>query len=126
MPIFGLAVVIAVVLGVIGELSCRQQAEDLVHQRGDAVLEGVAEQVEERQRAKEVFAQLLAGNDDLISAVEKGDKIGISQVLVPLKTDLNLGFVFRVYDGEGQELSRLGGIETAGSPVPWSSPPSPA
>lgn len=39
-PIFGLAVLIAIVLAVIGDLSARRQAEDLVRQRGNTVLEG--------------------------------------------------------------------------------------
>lgn len=109
-PIFGLAVVTTIVLALTGDLSARRQAQGLVIQRGNTVLEGVTDQVEERRRAKEVFAQLLAGDDRLTSAVEAGDNVGAAQVLVPLKAELSLGFI-DVYDREGQELAQLGESE---------------
>ncbi len=109
-PIFGLAVVTTIVLALTGDLSARRQAEGLVIQRGNTVLEGITEQIEERRRTKEVFAQLLAGDDRLVSAVEAGDTIGAAQVLVPLKTELSLGFI-DVHDREGQEFTKLGASE---------------
>ncbi len=109
-PIIGLALTTAIVLSGIGDFSSRRQAETLVDQRGAVVLQGIADRVEDRRRSKEVFARLLADDPRVISAVERTDKVALAQALVPLKTELGLGFV-GVHTEYDREIIELGESE---------------
>ena len=106
-PIIFLVLIGSASISVIEEIAARRHTEVLVNQRGSTVLEGIAKRLEERQRAKEIFAQLLADQKGLATVVEQENKIGLAQLLVPLKTKLGLGFI-EVYTKDQRELLDLG------------------
>ncbi|MBI3969089.1 MAG: PAS domain-containing protein, partial [Chloroflexi bacterium] len=97
----------ALVLLQIEELSAAWQAEALVSQRGASVLAGITKRIEERQHAKQIFAQLLADQGGLAEAVERRDPIGTAQLLVPLRTRLELGSI-AVFNDDQSELFYTG------------------
>jgi len=95
----------AVTLGIIEEASTGAQAELLIEQRGTTVLGEIGQRLQERQRAKEIFSQLLAQDSGVIAALENDppDRAGLARVLVPLKAKLGLGFI-SVHTNQGTEL----------------------
>ncbi len=104
------AVVVLVIFGgALGleEFADQRQAALLVNRRGDSVLQGITRRLQERERAKTVFAQLLAEDERVGYFTEHGDAIGLAQVLVPLRAKLELQHI-DVYAGDGQHLLNLG------------------
>jgi diguanylate cyclase (GGDEF)-like protein len=89
------------------ELSVRSQADHLVVQRGTTVVSGIEQRLSESQRAKEVYAQLLADQDGVVRNTATVDKIGLAQVLLPEKAKLALERI-SVYTADSRELLRLG------------------
>src|ERR1700730_15164204 len=89
------------------ELSVRAQTENLVAQRGQTVLGGIELQLTERERAMQVYAQLLADQSDVVLNTDAADKIGLAQVLLPQKAKLDLERI-AVESPGGQELIRVG------------------
>ncbi|MCL1473440.1 putative bifunctional diguanylate cyclase/phosphodiesterase [Argonema antarcticum] len=97
----------AVSQSIFSNFSIARQAELLVNRRGVTVLEGIANSVQERRKSKEIVAELLASRKDLATAVKKGDKNALSQMLTPLQTKLKLGDI-HIYDRNGGEILHLG------------------
>jgi len=85
----------------------RQQAEQQARQRASAELGGIADQIEELRQTAEAYAQLLAADAALISAVTARQTVEIAQVLLPLKAKLELSYLF-VYDRQRQPLLQVG------------------
>ena len=65
----------------------------LVQQRSARVMTGLEQRLDDRRRAKEVFAQLVAAQEGLAEAVGGDDPVAVAQLLVPLKARLRLGIV---------------------------------
>jgi diguanylate cyclase (GGDEF)-like protein len=89
------------------ELSVRTQSEQLVAQRGAAVITGIEQQLTERERAKRIYAQLLADQDGVPASTSDGDVVGLAQALAPEKAKLDLERI-AIYGPNGDELLRLG------------------
>ena len=89
------------------ELSVRGQSEQLVGQRGAAVITGIEQQLTERERAKRIYAQLLADQDGVAASTSEGDVVGLAQALAPEKAKLDLERI-AIFQSNGQELLRLG------------------
>ena len=85
------------------ELSIRAQTENLVAQRGQTVLGGIEQQLTERERAMQVYAQLLADQSGVVLNTDAADKIGLAQVLLPQKAKLDLERIAIQLPG-GQDL----------------------
>jgi signal transduction histidine kinase/ActR/RegA family two-component response regulator len=96
--------------GVIGELSARGQMEQLAGRRVTTVLDGIGQRLQERQRAQELFAAVLADQQSVAAGVERGDSVELAQVLAPVQARLGLGRVtVYVQDGRaGRELLHMG------------------
>ncbi len=92
------------------EFSVRRQQDALVTQRGQTVLAGIVSRMQDRQRAKEIFAQLLADQPGLPQLIERRDTVGLAQILVPLKSKLGLGQI-ELYHSGGKPLLSLGSNE---------------
>jgi len=97
----------AVSQSVFSNFSSTKQAELLLNRRGVTVLEGIANSVQERRKSKEIVAQLLADRNGLSTAVKKGDKSGLAQMLIPLKAKLGLESI-HIYDKNADEILHLG------------------
>ncbi len=110
-PIFVLVAMLTTSMAILQGLSVRAQVNLMVDQRARAVLEGITERVQERQRSKHVFAQLLADETGLAIATESADKIALTRILVPLQTKLELGRI-TIYAEDGRELLYLGARQT--------------
>jgi len=89
------------------ERSVRRQQETLVAQRGQAVLAGIMRRTEDRQRATQGLARLLADRPGLAELVERADTAGLARVLAPLRSRLDLGRI-EVYARDGSSLLLLG------------------
>lgn len=120
-PIFVLVLLATLGLGAAQQFSARRQAELLVSQRGTTVLEEIAQRLQDRQRSREIFAQLLTEQDGLAMAIEQGDRVSAGRVLVPLKVKLGLERL-TVYSGNGQELLDLGLAGDTGVTAPLVTP----
>lgn len=71
-----------------------------------SVQAGVAQRLSERQRAKEIFAQLLAEEPGLADWLEVADQDQMARLLVPLKARVGLDRI-SVFDNGGTEVLRL-------------------
>lgn len=89
------------------EFSVRRQQDALVAQRGQTVLAGIVSRMQDRKRAKQIYAQLLADEAGIAQVIERSDPIGLAQILVPLKTKLELGRI-EAYSLGGKPLLALG------------------
>src|SRR5574341_1118691 len=89
------------------ERSMRRQQDALVTQRGQTVLAGIMSRLQDRQRAKQIFAQLLADQPEIARLIDRRDRVGLAQVLVPLKAKLGLGQI-EVYGANRAPLLALG------------------
>ncbi|MBI3969375.1 MAG: PAS domain-containing protein, partial [Chloroflexi bacterium] len=118
-PIISLAAVAVLGVGTVEEVSTRTHAELLVSQRATTVLDGIEERLEEQKRTQESFARLLISEPGLATAVEQSDRIGLAQILVPLRAAVRIEQV-TVYTGDGRELLRLGDRALHGGPAPLS------
>jgi diguanylate cyclase (GGDEF)-like protein/PAS domain S-box-containing protein len=107
LPVLLMVLIAAACLYATEEIAERREAEVLVEQRAQTVLDTVSQRVRERQRAKEVFAHLLAGDGVLPDLTADGDAVGLAQLLVPLQVKLGLGRI-AVYDSGGAPLIALG------------------
>jgi len=114
LPFILVALAATLGLGVVGDASSRSLATTLVRQRGETVLSGVGDRLRERQQAKVVFAQLLAGNEQLALAVSQGDTVRLAQLLVAERSRLGLSNI-DVYDNAGVRLLSLGPASQVGT-----------
>jgi diguanylate cyclase (GGDEF)-like protein len=89
------------------ELSIRSQSERLVAQRGATVIEAIEQQLAERERAKRIYAQLLADQGGVAASTTAVDLVGLAQALAPEKAKLDLERI-AIHQLNGQELLRLG------------------
>jgi hypothetical protein len=87
--------------------SARGQTDYLLARRGATVLDAIEQRLAERQRAKQVYAQLLADQSGVVANTAIADKIGLAQVLLPEKAKLDIERV-AVYTADGNELLSLG------------------
>lgn len=113
-PLVGIGVTALLVTGIAAELTTRDLSNELTHLRGVNVLDGIEQRVAERQRSKEVFAQLVADEEGIATLLRERDVVGLAEQLVPLRARLELSTV-SVYDDAGEVLLELGlpsGIDT--------------
>ncbi len=111
-PSAALILIALIGLGAIQELTTRRQVETLVGQRGESVLGGIAQRLQERRRANVIFSQLLANDSSLAALVEQHNSAGLAQSLVPQQARLGVGRI-TVYDNDGRPLLQLG-VDHAG------------
>lgn len=97
-------------------LIAREEAV-IVERRTLAVLDGTLREVEQRKRAKEVFARLMADEPGLAAAARAEDRVELARILVPLQSALGLGFI-EVADQAGHSLVELGTDPHLVSPEP--------
>jgi len=107
LPMIALVLLGAIGLAVMGGVVVGDQAESLVGLHGDSVLAGLEAQLHDRQRSKEVFAELMAEESGVAFAVQESDKVGLARLMVPRQAKLGLGHIV-VRTSSGQELLRLG------------------
>lgn len=103
-PVVGLVVAAALVLGLAQEYSEQVQIRNLADNRGAMMLEGILEQLAERHRVQQAFADLLAHQTNLADAVEAEDPIRLAQLLVPLQTELGLDHILVYSQGRKRLL----------------------
>lgn len=106
-PIIALVLISLGSLSAIEERAVYRQTEELVHQHGDVLLAGITQRLDDLQRAKRIYAQLLAEQPSLPQAVEEDSQVSLTQILVPWKSSLRLGRI-EIYNKKGQPLLRLG------------------
>jgi diguanylate cyclase (GGDEF)-like protein len=107
MPVLILVLSGAISLSLIDSFLARRQVEGLVSQRAAAVVAGVAQRLEERQRAQALLAQVLAAQPDLAGAVERGDVPALTRELAPLQAGMEAGST-AVIGTDGRPLVQFG------------------
>ncbi len=100
------AVVTAASIAVLGEVAVARMTDDLLVDQAQAVADSATGRLEDRRRAKEVFAQLLANDPDLVRAVASRDEQEVAAVVVPMRARLDLSRV-AVFDLDGDVLLAL-------------------
>jgi diguanylate cyclase (GGDEF)-like protein len=106
-----LPVVVLVAVGSVGitsieDFATRRQIEQLTHQKGSIVLQGILQRLQDRKKAKALFVELLAEQPDLATLIETTDRRQLTQLLLPLKIKLGIDFV-KVYDVQKRNLLLL-------------------
>ncbi|MBD2184596.1 EAL domain-containing protein [Planktothrix sp. FACHB-1355] len=97
--------------GVFSNLSISKQLELLVNQRGTTVLEGILKSLEEKRRSKEIFAHLLADENGLPQAVQRGDKVALTKIVTPVRQKLGVGGI-DIWTKNSREMMDLNLPET--------------
>ncbi|MCL4466731.1 MAG: EAL domain-containing protein [Chloroflexi bacterium] len=106
-PLAIIVVVAGTMVGLLNWQADRHEADVLAKQRAAAELGSIGERVAELQHAEEAYAQLLASDEHLATAVFDGDVVEVARVLLPLKPKLDLQYLY-VYDAENQALLQVG------------------
>lgn len=106
-PITALVLLAGVGVVAMQGLTARRQAETLSDRRATMVLQSITTNLSQRQRAKEVWAQLLAGTPGLPEAIAARDQATLARILAPLQANLE-GDRVRIYGSTGEELVSLG------------------
>ena len=89
------------------QVRASRQAEALIQQRGAAILSGVTENLDERQRALEVSARLLAQHGQVARHAAAGNASALARELGPLQETLGIGRI-TVLGQTGTEIVHLG------------------
>src|SRR6476659_2253613 len=87
-PTVALALMAWVGLWTVAQLSARESSGSLGTESGGALVEQLAAQIRDKQRLQESLVQLIADDRDLATLVERRDRIGLAQALLPLRTRL--------------------------------------
>lgn len=106
-PLMGIAVVSILLSAVLNEISATGQADGLVRQRGQTVLAGLAERLQERETEQLVYGGLIATSEVTVDSIARADAVGAAQALIPRRSRFLLGFV-HAYTGSGTPLLTLG------------------
>lgn len=106
-PIIVLVLLGATSIAFFGVVSARKQAESSIGQRGAAALQGITARLQDRERAKEVFVQLVADEDGVPGAVERSDSATLNQLLTPSMEKLGLAYI-QISDRANRDLLDLG------------------
>ncbi len=106
-PLLSLSVVATLAVAGLAEVSGGRVAQAQVQQRGDGVLHALDQRLRDRQKAKQVYADLVATDRRLVEALESGDPAALAERLVPLRARLGLGLI-HLYDSQARPLLSLG------------------
>ena len=106
-PVLSLSVVATLAVAGLAEVSGGRVAQVQVKQRGDGVLRALDQRLRDRQKAKQVYAELVATDQRLVKALDAGDAVAAAERLVPLRSRLGLGLI-HVYDVHARPLLSLG------------------
>ena len=115
-PVLVASMLAMLLLAGLGEQAATRQAEQVSLQRATSVTGALQARATDLRRSKTVFADLLAGNADVATALASGDKVLAAQVLVPRRSRFDLGVV-QAYGAGGTPLLELGestGLDVSG------------
>ncbi|HEY7066927.1 MAG TPA: EAL domain-containing protein [Chloroflexota bacterium] len=106
-PVLILVLSGAISLSLIDHVLARRQVETLVSQRGATVLEGISQQLAERQRAQGLLARVMAAQPGLGALVRAGDEAGLRGALAAFNASPESESI-AVVDSSGREVLRQG------------------
>jgi diguanylate cyclase (GGDEF)-like protein len=109
-PIIFLVAVGSIGISAIEEISANKQMEILTEQQGSIVLQGIVQRLQDREKSKAVFAQLVAEQPNLGTLIETKNRLEVARLLLPLKLKLGLEFL-EVHDTQKRELLTLSSRE---------------
>jgi diguanylate cyclase (GGDEF)-like protein len=106
-PVIAVAIMGIAGVAAIEDIADRRNTASLIEQRAVTIQDRILAEIQQRQRAEEIFTQLVADRLGIAVMVEESDAARLRQTLTPLAEELNLGYL-GVYTRDNRELLRLG------------------